>query len=71
VSFKNNNEWLQNHPATAIIFSTPEDTWNKIKTTYRTSFKDLVLGELPEESDLVITLSQIYSRLEQVKWELE
>lgn len=71
VSFKNNNAWLQNHPATAIIFSTPEDTWNKIKTTYRTSFKDLVLGNLPEESDLVITLGQIYNRLEQVKWDLE
>lgn len=71
VSFKNNNEWLQNHPSAAIIFSSPEDTWNKIKTTYRTSFKDLVLGDLPEESDLIITLSQIYSRLQQVKWELE
>ena len=71
VSFKNNNAWLQNHPATSIIFSSPEDVWNRIKITYRTSFKDLVLGELPEESDLVITLGQICRRLEQVKWVLE
>ncbi len=71
VSFKNNNEWLQNHPASAIVFSKPDDTWDKIKTTYRTTFKELVLGELPAEADLVNTLKQIHSRLEKVKWDLK
>ena len=71
VSFKNNNAWLQNHPASAIVFSKPDDTWDKIKTTYRTTFKELVLGELPAEDDLVNTLKQIHSRLEKVKWDLE
>ena len=71
VSFKNNNSWLQNHPASAIVFSKPDDTWDKIKTTYYTTFKELVLGELPEEADLVNTLKQIHSRLEKVKWHLE
>ena len=71
VSFKNNNAWLQNHPASAIVFSNPDDTWDKIKTTYRTTFKELVLAELPAETDLVNTLKQIHSRLEKVKWDLE
>lgn len=71
VSFKNNNAWLQNHPAKAIVFSKPDDTWDKIKTTYRTIFKELVLGELPAEVGLVNTLKQIHSRLEKVKWDLK
>jgi predicted nucleotidyltransferase component of viral defense system len=71
VSFKNNNAWLQNHPAEAIVFSKPGDTWDKIKTTYRTTFKELVLGVLPAEDDLINTLKQIHSRLEKVKWQLE
>lgn len=71
VSFKNNNAWLQNHPASAIIFSKPDDTWDKIKASYRTTFKELVLGELPAEADLVNTLKQILNRLEKVNWILE
>jgi hypothetical protein len=71
ISFKNNNEWLQNHPATAIIFSKPDDTWDKIKNTYRTTFKELVLGELPAESSLINTLKQVHSRLEKVNWDLK
>ena len=70
VSFKNNNKWLQNHPAKAIVFSKPEDSWDKIKTTYRRSFEELVIGNLPAETDLIITLKQIHSRLEKVEWSI-
>lgn len=68
ISFKNNNEWLKNHPSTAIIFNNPEDTWNRIKTTYRTTFKELVIGELPKEEELILTLKKIHNRLLEVKW---
>ncbi len=70
VSFKNKNEWLQNHPATAIVFSKPEDTWNKIRNTYRTSFKEMVMGELPDESSLITTLKEIQGRLKKVEWNI-
>jgi predicted nucleotidyltransferase component of viral defense system len=70
VSFKNNNEWLQNHPAEAIAFSKSEDTWDKIKNTYRTTFKELVIGNLPDEADLVNTLKQVHNRLRKVKWSI-
>ncbi len=50
VSFKNNNTCLANHPAQTIIFRMLEDTWDWIKNTYRTTFKELVLGvKLPAE----------------------
>jgi hypothetical protein len=71
VSFKNNNGWLKNHPATAIVFSRPDDTWDRIKNTYRTTFKELVLGEIPAEASLINTLKQIHSRLEKVYWVLD
>ena len=71
ISFKNNNKWLANHPADAIIFKSPEDTWDKIKATYRTTFKDLVMGGLPTEEDLVASLKIIYARLVAVKWQID
>lgn len=70
ISFKNNNEWLQNHPAMAMVFSNPDDTWDKIKNTYRTTFRELVLGELPVEGDLVATLKQVHSHLQKVDWSI-
>jgi predicted nucleotidyltransferase component of viral defense system len=70
ISFKNNNEWLKNHPKEAVIFSSPAETWEKIKTAYNTSFKNLVMGDLPPEGDLVITLKRVTDRLINVAWSL-
>jgi len=69
-SFKNNNLWLANHPAKAIIFSHTEDTWSKIKTAYRTTFRELVLGKLPTEFELINTMKKIYSRLQHIEWKI-
>jgi hypothetical protein len=71
LSFKNNNSWLNHHPSNAIIFSKADETWDKIKSNYRTKFKDLVIGELPIETDLVATIKLIRDRLNKVKWEIE
>lgn len=70
VSYKNNNKWLSEHPAQAIIFKEPVHTWDKIKVPYRTTFKDLVMGELPAEEDLLVTLKNIGSRLKAITWVL-
>jgi len=69
ISFKNNNDWLKNHPSTAIIFSNPADIWHRIKTPYRTTFKELVIGELPDEEELIATLKQIQNRLVEINWD--
>lgn len=68
ISFKNNNEWLKNHPKDAVIFSDPQETWDKIKTQYNTTFKDLVIGKLPDEKDMVNTLQRIANRLAKINW---
>ncbi len=69
-SFKNNNKWLVNHPTTAIIFSEPIDTWNKIKDIYTGSFSELVFGELPPETDILKTLTTVANRLKPIEWNI-
>jgi hypothetical protein len=56
---------------TSIIFSQPEDTWNKIRSTYNTTFKDIVLGEQPSEIELIATLKKIGKKLENIIWTIE
>lgn len=70
-SFKNNNEWLANHPMTAIIFSETTDTWNKVKSVYTDSFSELVFGELPDETDILKTLTVVADRLKPIKWSIK
>lgn len=70
ISYKNNNDWLSKHPSEALIFSNPEETWDKIKNTYRTTFKDLVTGAMPEESDIVNTLKAVVGRLKKIEWKI-
>ena len=65
-SFKNNNKWLANHPTTAIVFSDPKDTWNKIKDVYTGSFSELVFGKLPPETDILKKLTTVADRLKSI-----
>ncbi|MDD2636008.1 MAG: nucleotidyl transferase AbiEii/AbiGii toxin family protein [Bacteroidales bacterium] len=69
-SFKNNNEWLANHPITTMIFSNTEDTWNKIKDVYTSSFSELVFGEVPPETEILKTLKIVADRLNSIKWDI-
>lgn len=66
ISFKNNNEWLYNHPSTAILFSDTKNTWNQIKNTYLTTFAELVYSELPTEMEILYTLNKVSKRLKSV-----
>lgn len=70
LSYKNRNEWLKKHPAEAMIFSQPGATWDRIKNTYRTLFKNIVIGKLPEEHTLMATLAAIEKRLLKIAWKI-
>jgi hypothetical protein len=67
-SFKNNNAWLVGHPGEALIFSNFPETWERIKTPYRTTFRDLVTGTLPDESDLTEIMEIVANRIKAIKW---
>jgi len=69
-SFNNNNEWLYEHPCNAIIFKNPEETWERIKAPYNTTFKEMVFGELPESTELITMLKEIHSGLIKISWNI-
>jgi hypothetical protein len=70
ISYKNNNAWLKDHPGSALIFKTPEMVWSHIQNTYKTIFKDLVIGDLPDENDLIATLQKIENRMKTIDWKI-
>jgi predicted nucleotidyltransferase component of viral defense system len=67
-SFKNNNAWLVNHPTQAILFADVEKTWNQIRRTYQSFFRDLVFGQLPTDKMILETLIKVAKRLSQIEW---
>lgn len=70
-SFKNNNDWLVNYPATALIFSDTDKTWQQLKRTYETTFAALVYGKLPDEKAILKTLEEVSMRLKSIKWAIK
>ncbi len=70
ISYRNDNEWLKTPPYKAMVFENPEKTWNRIRNTYRTIFKDLVMGDLPDEKELIATLLKIGKRMKSVNWSI-
>lgn len=70
-SFKTNNEWLEKHPHEAILFKDPENVWQQLKNTYKTDFKNLVYGELPDEKEILKTFQKVSSRLKSITWNIK
>ena len=59
---------VKNASFEAAIFSQPEITWENIKSPYKTTFSELVIGDLPKEKELIETLKLVYYRLRKVTW---
>jgi hypothetical protein len=70
VSFKNNNQWLKNHPTEALIFKNLEKVWLDLKIVYKADFKDLVFGNFPKDELVLQTLIEIRNRMMSIKWQL-
>lgn len=71
IGYKNNNDWIPEHPSTALIFDQPQATWGQLSSAYHGDFKDLVTGELPAEGALIETLKCIADRLKGVTWNMD
>ena len=69
-SFKNNKEWLKEHPVSAIIFDKPEFVWNQLESIYNTGFKELVFGEFPANNEILETLKIVSERLRKINWKI-
>ncbi|WP_077920529.1 nucleotidyl transferase AbiEii/AbiGii toxin family protein [Spirosoma sp. 209] len=68
VSFRNNKDWLYQHPSQALVFANLDHVWPELRNTYHGSFKNLVFGELPVDKAVVQTLQRIKARLALVVW---
>jgi len=71
LSFKTGNEWLKIHPTEAIIFKDSANIWEKLKTTYFSTFSKLVYGELPKETEIRETLEIITKRMKKIEWKIK
>jgi hypothetical protein len=66
--YKNNNEWLNQHPSEALIFKKPQETWAHLKSTYLGDFSNLIYGTVPSELAILNQLTVISDRLSQIIW---
>jgi len=67
-SFKTDNSWLAHHPKDALLFSDLDTVWNELKDTYNGSFKNLVFGEFPNDTDVFNSLELVKERLKSIEW---
>lgn len=68
ISFRNNKDWLSNHPANALVFADVDHVWSELRNTYHSMFKNLVFGALPDENLILQTLKRLKERLILVAW---
>lgn len=68
LSFRNNNEWLLNHPSEALFFRDLEDVWKELMPVYHSDFRNLVYGILPNQADVLATLIGLKERLQNITW---
>ena len=69
-SFRNNSDWLYNHPSRALIFSDLDNVWPELVAAYNGTFRTLVFGVLPPEDHIKISMKRISDRVNQVDWQL-
>jgi len=69
-SYGDQYDWLYEHPTSALLFNQPEATWDKIKPVYNGTFKELVIGELPEGAAVLSDIKRVAERLKTIDWDL-
>lgn len=70
-SYRNNNQWLANHPNEAVIFKDLDNVWKELKNSYKGDFKNLVYGDLPNDEEVFGTLKRIKERLVSITWTIK
>lgn len=65
--FENKNLIMQ-PPHEAIIFKSPEKTWEDLRKTYSGDFRYLVYGKFPKENEILETILRITKRLMNINW---
>ena len=53
------------------MFKESVDVWDKLKTTYFSTFNKLVYGELPTKDEILKTLEKLSKRMKNIEWEIK
>lgn len=67
----NDKDWLYIHPKEALLFKDTAKVWSELKKTYTTSFKELVTGSLPNESEVLDSLQFLSKRISEIDWNIK
>ena len=70
-SYKNDNEWLKFHPKDSRFFAKLDEIWTQLEPTYKTDFRNLVYGELPDTEKVKLSLERLKYRIEKIKWRVK
>jgi len=71
-SFRNNNEWLSNHPNESRFFKEIDDIWKKeLVLTYKNDFANLLYGQLPDENEVLSTIKFLKERMDKIEWNIK
>lgn len=70
-SYRNNNEWLSNHPNQSKFFNEIKEVWEQLDATYKQDFGKLVFGSLPSSADVLISLERVRDRMARIDWNIE
>lgn len=58
-----NGDWLQNPLSDSLLFKDLNGVWSQLEETYRSEFKTLVFGELPDSRAIMKSLELVAGRL--------
>lgn len=67
-SYKNDNEWLKFHPKDSRFFQDLDEIWPQLEPTYKTDFRNLVYGTLPDPDVVKSTLDRVKDRISKINW---
>lgn len=70
-SYRNNNEWLVNHPVNAYVFADLDSVWDALRSTYNGPFKNLAFGVFPKDADVLQSLKLVKDRLSTITWNIK
>lgn len=70
-SFQKNLIWISNHPAESLFFKKLGEIWPKLVQTYKTDFRNLVYGQLPDPDLVFESLNKIATRLKDIDWHID
>lgn len=70
-NYLNERTWLIIHPKESIIFKDYKNVWKEISPMYNADFKNLVYGQLPNDSEILLTMKRIKDRIADTSWDLQ